>query len=522
LCGWTAVAIGLLVLLGWQYDIDVLKRVRPGLVAMNPSTALGLIGLGLSVWILDHPAFGRLTRSLGRVIALIVAGSGMAKLGDHLLGWRSGVDMLLFPDDVQFIGQLAGLMAPNTALSFALLGISLALQGARGRGWRRLARWTAYLALTAAMINLAGHALHVASLSQMAERAPMALHTAVTIALLCIGRLAINPHEGLATVVISDGPGGRLFRQLAPVAIVLPLVLGWLELWGEESGVFGNAMGIAALAVTLAVALVTVTAAYAHTLDRQDAERRQSQAILAAALNEAQASTRAKSTFLANMSHELRTPLNSVIGFADLLEDGLSGPLNPQQQDFVSTIGRNGRHLLRLINDLLDQAKVESGTLALELAPLDLVATIQEVVLDLRPQAVAKRIDTQTSQEPGLARVVADHGRIRQVLVNLIGNALKFTPDGGTVQIQVAAAPDRVAVTVRDTGIGIDPADHERIFRMFEQVDGSHSRPQEGTGLGLPLARSIVELHGGSLSVESSLGHGSAFTFTLPVSRQST
>jgi signal transduction histidine kinase len=516
-CAWAAIVLAGLVLWGWQADIVVLKSVRPGLIPMNPSTALGLFTLGLAMWILDHPAFGATTRGLGRLIALMAAASGLAKLGDYLLGWTSGLDLIRFADKVTFMGRTAAILVPNAALPFTLLGASLALHGTKDGRLLRLARWGAYLALTAAMVNLAGHALNVAALTRVTDHTPMALHTAIAIALLSIGRLTMDPTRGLIAIAMADGPGGRLFRQLAPLHLLLPLCLGWLELGGESAGLFGSAMGIAALTVALSVALIVVTAGYAMALERQDRERRQAQTDLSQALLDAQAATRAKTAFLANMSHELRTPLNSVIGFAEMLADGLTGPLNDQQQDFATTIGRNGHHLLRLINDLLDQAKIEAGKMTLAREPVAVDAMLLDIVRDLRPQAAAKRLDIAVDREGEAVLAEVDPLRMRQVLVNLIHNAIKFTPDGGRIRARARTDGRTLTVTVRDSGPGIAESDHERVFHLFEQADTGNSRVAQGTGLGLPIARSIVELHGGTLALASTPGAGATFTISLPL-----
>jgi signal transduction histidine kinase len=517
---WAAIVIALLVLWGWQADITLLQGLVPGHVPMAPSTALGLLALGIALGILDHADFSRITRGLGRAIALLVAVLGLIKLGDYRFGWHSGVDMLVLPEKVAYLGRPADLLVPNASLAFVLLGGSLALTGIHRTGLRVAARWAASLALLAAAMNFVGHVLDVATFSRIADRTPMALPTAMAIMMLGLGRLALDPDQGLMALATSDRPGGRLFRQLTPVHVGLPLALGWLALAGVKAGWFGIPMGTAALVVLLSVALILVTAAHARMLDRQDNERRAAQAVLATALSEAQAAARAKSAFLTNMSHELRTPLNSVIGFAEMIEDGLTGPLNRQQQDFAATISRNGHHLLRLINDLLDQAKLESGTFTLALERIDLSGAVRDVLQDLRPQAMAKHLDVQT-EAPGPVLATVDPLRLHQVLTNLIGNAIKFTPDGGTVRVTVQAAGDQVTLTVRDSGIGIAAADQERIFHRFEQVDAGHSQPLQGTGLGLPIARSIVDLHGGTLTVASSLGAGAVFTITLPAGPRS-
>ncbi len=232
---------------------------------------------------------------------------------------------------------------------------------------------------------------------------------------------------------------------------------------------------------------------------------------------------RTKDQFLSNISHELRTPLNSIIGFTDLLltQDLGGGPLSEQQRDFLDTVARNGRHLLELINELLDLQRIAAGRMELRPEPVELAALLAEVAGSVHAQAQQHRHALIVEPSPDDLRVLADRGRVRQVLLNLLSNAIKFTPDGG--RISVAAAPAnrggetaaRVAVT--DSGIGIAPEDQEKLFQEFVQLDASASRRYEGTGLGLALSRRLIELHGGSIGVESELGKGSTFWFTLPL-----
>ena len=223
-----------------------------------------------------------------------------------------------------------------------------------------------------------------------------------------------------------------------------------------------------------------------------------------------------KSDFLANMSHELRTPLNSIIGFSDMLLTEDIGTLAPMQRDFLETVARNGRHLLALISELLDLSKIEAGQLRLTLEPLDLRDLVREAAETVRAQTEQRRhrLDLDLPEEP--LRVTADRLRVRQVLLNLLSNAIKFTPEGGRLRIVGRAENGGARVEVSDTGIGIAPTDQPKLFREFVQLDASASRQYEGTGLGLALCLRLVELHGGRIGVESDLGRGSTFWFTLP------
>jgi len=225
-----------------------------------------------------------------------------------------------------------------------------------------------------------------------------------------------------------------------------------------------------------------------------------------------------KDQFLANVSHELRTPLNSVIGFSDLLltMGTAASPLTETQRDYLETIARNGRHLLELINELLDLSKIAAGRMELRLEPLELGALLQEAADTVRAQLEARRHALVIEPLPDHLVVTADRGRLRQVLLNLLSNAIKFSTDGGRVTLSARLGDaGRVRVAVSDTGIGIAPADQGKLFQEFVQIDASASRRYEGTGLGLALSKRLVELHGGTIGVDSELGKGSTFWFTL-------
>jgi signal transduction histidine kinase len=228
-----------------------------------------------------------------------------------------------------------------------------------------------------------------------------------------------------------------------------------------------------------------------------------------------------KDQFLANVSHELRTPLNSVIGFSDLLltmASPESPPLTETQRDYLETIARNGRHLLELINELLDLSKIAAGRMQLRLEPLVLGGVLREAADTVRAQLDARHHELVLEPPDEPVTVTADHGRLRQILLNLLSNAIKFTTDGGRITLsgRLEAGGRSVRLAVRDTGIGIAPDDQAKLFQEFVQLDASPSRRYEGTGLGLALSKRLVELHGGTIGVESELGKGSTFWFTLP------
>jgi len=230
---------------------------------------------------------------------------------------------------------------------------------------------------------------------------------------------------------------------------------------------------------------------------------------------ELETTSRHKSEFLANMSHELRTPLNAIIGFSQLLRQRLFGPINEKQEEYLDDILSSGNHLLALINDVLDLSKVEAGQLDLELADFSLREALDRGVVIVRERAVQNGVQVSLDQAAEVDVVRGDERRIRQVVFNLLSNAVKFTPAGGSVVVSTARVDGEVRVSVTDTGPGIAPEDHERIFEEFQQTEaGAHQH--EGTGLGLALSRRLVELQGGRIWVESTQGQGARFVFTLP------
>jgi two-component system, NtrC family, sensor kinase len=223
-----------------------------------------------------------------------------------------------------------------------------------------------------------------------------------------------------------------------------------------------------------------------------------------------------KSEFLANMSHELRTPLNAIIGFSEVLSERMFGEINQKQAEYIADILESGRHLLSLINDILDLSKIEAGRMDLEPTEFELRSAIENALTLVKERAHRHGIALVGRVDERLGVIRADERKVKQVLLNLLSNALKFTPDGGRIDVRAGVRDGGAEVAVTDTGIGIAPEDQPKVFDEFQQV-GTASKKVEGTGLGLAISRKFIELHGGRIWVESQVGHGSTFTFTLPI-----
>ena len=233
-----------------------------------------------------------------------------------------------------------------------------------------------------------------------------------------------------------------------------------------------------------------------------------------------EAANRHKSEFLANVSHELRTPLNAIIGFSEVLGERMFGELNEKQAEYTEDILSSGRHLLSLINDILDLSKIEAGRMELELTKFDLPSAVENALILVRERATRHGIKLERAIDERLGDFTGDERKVKQILVNLLSNSVKFTPEGGKIHVNASLNNGSVIISIADTGIGIAKEDQEAIFEEFRQVGSNYAQKREGTGLGLTLTRKFVEMHGGKIWVESELGKGATFTFTLPIKQE--
>jgi signal transduction histidine kinase len=326
-----------------------------------------------------------------------------------------------------------------------------------------------------------------------------------------LGRLATTGD----TVAISDISDERVYQSRVRdkllrigyrAMLVVPLLrethlLGGLVLNRRAAGAFDD--GVVALVKTFATqsAIAIQNARLFREIERKS--------------RELETASRHKSEFLANMSHELRTPLNAIIGFSEVLGERLFGEINDKQAEYVADIADSGRHLLALINDILDLSKIEAGRMELDAAGFELPRALTQAISLVRERAERRGIGLSSAIDSRIGIVHGDERKVKQVVLNLLSNALKFTPEGGRVEVCATAFDDRVEVAVSDTGVGIAPQDQEAVFEEFRQVGASAARV-EGTGLGLAISRKFIELHGGRLWLSSEVGKGSTFTFSLP------
>jgi signal transduction histidine kinase len=337
--------------------------------------------------------------------------------------------------------------------------------------------------------------------------------TAVTSAAVAIGILA-RRRGGLVGYrhLVAAGLAAAILRSLS------------FELLADRqmaSAAFEIAAAPLAAAIFLGVLIIGVLVIYEERRNRLENMLGAAMQRADAARVEAEAANRAKSEFLANMSHELRTPLNAVIGFAEIMEQEMFGKLgHPKYREYCMLIRRGGRHLLRLLNDILDLAKVEAGAIVMDEKEFSLAAMVRAALEMMTVRAAGADVRLKLRGVDDLIKLRGDELRLKQVLLNLLSNAIKFTPPGGEITVSGGrGSGGQIVLRVQDTGAGIAPEDLVNLFKPFSQVDGPYARASEGSGLGLVISRCFVEAHGGTFVLESAPGHGTTAIITLPANR---
>jgi len=317
--------------------------------------------------------------------------------------------------------------------------------------------------------------------------------------------------------VLLIGAAGRLRGwRLLPLFVGLP-ALGF----GFSLFAYLHAQHLIDPTLLALLAILLYMSAATEGILTEERARRRTEEQLREALLQAETASQAKTDFLANMSHELRTPLTAILGFSESIKNELFGPISPVKYgDYVDQIHASGGHLLAIVNDVLDMSRVAAGETKLDEIDVDLRAAADECLLMLQLRVDKKRLQVRVEFDPALPHVQADRRMVKQMLLNLLSNAVTYTPDGGSVTVTASVTSDRqVAVAVRDTGIGIARADLERIMEPFQIVENPQSRSYQGIGLGLPLARSLIQLHGGDLTLHSEIGIGTTATLAFPATR---
>jgi signal transduction histidine kinase len=505
-----AVLVGCLVLIGWSLDAESLKRVLPGFVAMNPATAALFICAGTALMFRTWHGQSRVTVVIARLLAIFVAAAALAELLEVAGLWHSIVDETLFASKLFQAGDaLPNRMAPNTSCNFFLAGISLALLDPRAKRLS-LSQALAVVVAFGAILPITGYLYGVTTFRGLASFVPMALHTATTFLILATGIFFAVPDSALAEVFITKDPRGVMARRLFPLAVLLIISLGWLRAWGERKQLYESEFGTALFAITLCILFVLLVRWTVWTIGKLELER-------AAAHARLHDLNRRKDEMIAVVSHDLCSPLTGVRMVIHMLrqENGES------KEELLDLMDQSARRMVSMVRGLLDVAKIEANEdEQLEREDVLISDIIKHSIEPLKINADAKHIALKLDVVPNEPFIYGDRLRLSQIFNNLLSNAVKFTPHGGSVSVNVEPVSDEVRVTVKDTGLGIPPADLPHIFDKYYQASTKATDGEKGTGLGLAIVREMVSKHGGRIDVASELGRGTTFRVLFPGKRR--
>jgi len=523
--------IAVAVLLNRLFHVELSHPLLRGFLSMNPLTACCFITLSISLALLRPSNAGGLRKRLGEVAALLVLTIGAIKLLSVALGWDLAFDQWLFAEQFDNGANAPPRIAVRAALGLVLASAALLCLEVQTRRGRRPTEVLCAVYSTLALLALMGYSYGLIVYYNGPGFLPMSLPAAIAFLLLAAGTLLARPNGGAMAIIMSDTAGGLLARLLIPLGIVLPLLLGTLRLGGEEAGWYSTRLGVALfatvfLAVFLAAVWWSTRLLFRAETKRQQAEERAKRlnaeleervadrtAALHALNEELQEASKAKDQFLAALSHELRTPLTPVLMCAAALEQ--DNAMLPEFREQLGMVRRNVELEARLIDDLLDLTRVAHGKLELHRAVADIHSLLTHTEQIVRSTALSKSVNLRLTLDATSHHVMGDAARLHQVFWNVLKNAIKFTPAGGQIIARTTnPGPGRICFEVRDTGIGIDPKVLPSIFSAFVQGDRSSVQASSGLGLGMSIAKSIIELHGGNIRAHSA-GPGTGATFTI-------
>ncbi len=523
--------VAALVLGGWATDFHELLRFTPNGIAMIPVTAVCFLLAAASLALSNRAAESDITRWVQKLLALIVAAIAIIEFLEYQYEPSFGIDLILFRDGVLAAPwRPAGRIAVNSSAALLLmsLGLLFLTHDIKKRDLR--SQLFASGGLMVAILALLGYVFGVRELYSFNVGSGMALPDVICFLVLGIGILFAHRERGFSSLLVDHGAAGVMTRRLLPAAMVLPVLLALLRVAGQRAGMYESEFGITLFAGVSIVSFLAVVIWAARVLRDMDIDRsalilREQDARSAAerarieaetARTEAERANTIKTDFLAVMSHELRTPLTAIMGYEELLSDGITGPVTEQQRQQLGRINASAHHLLGLIDEILTFARVDVGREKIRLDKVSMNTAIAEAAALVEPMAIAKSLRFVVVNLFEDQSITTDRTKFKQMLVNLLSNAIKFT-DQGEVRLTAAIRGDLAELCVSDTGIGID-ADHlEAIFEPFWQVEQGATRRAGGTGLGLSVTRKLARLLGGDVTVKTAVEKGSTFTLTLPL-----
>ncbi len=531
IAGSAVAIIGAVALAGWALNLPFVTTITTGGYPILPLMAVCFVLAGGALTMSVRPHRTATLDAVQQTLAALVATIAGLTLYEYLRGSDSGFDLLLFGDRIkQVSNHPPGRIAINSAGSTLLFALALLSIPHDQRRHDLRAQMFATPALLIALLAILGYLFGVKGMYSLSQSSGMALWTAVGQVILGIGILVAVRDRGVALLLLDDGPAGVLTRRLLPAALLAPILLGVIRILGESSGFYETEFGVSLFAVASILTFVGLVLWSARVLRNTDkervdllalekqarahAERARSEAETARA--EAERANNSKTDFLAVMSHELRTPLTAIMGYEELLSDGITGPVTELQRQQLGRINASARHLLGLIDEILTFARVDIGRERVRYESMSCNHTLADAAALVEPMAAAKNIDFIVELLDEDQAIQTDGTKLRQMLVNLLSNGIKFT-ERGEVRVGLSVRSGTLEVSIADTGVGIPAENIEEVFEPFWQAEQTATRKTGGTGLGLSVTRKLARLLGGDVTVASKVGVGTTFQLTLPM-----
>ena len=528
----SAVALlGVLVFAGWAFNFPIITEWKPGGIPMIPLTALCFVLAGGSLVVAVRPHQSATTEAIQQSLAALVATIAILTFYEYLRGSESGFDLLLFGNRVTQVGWSSpGRIAINSAGSLLLYSLALLFVPHDRRTRDLRAQMFATPALLIALVAILGYVFGVRGMYAVSQSSGMALPTAIAHLILGVGIIFAVRDRGVPALLMDEGPAGVLTRRLLPAALLTPIALGMIRLAGESAGMYETEFGVSLFAVASILTFVGLVLWSARVLRRTDKERvdllalekearahaEHARSEAEAARAEAERANNSKTDFLAVMSHELRTPLTAIMGYEELLSDGITGPVTELQRQQLGRINASAHHLLGLIDEILTFARVDIGRERVRWESMSVNHTLSDAAALVEPMANAKNLKLVVNLMGEDQSIQTDGTKLRQMLVNLLSNGIKFT-ERGEVQLGCDVSDDVLEVSIADTGVGIAAENIEYVFEPFWQAEQTPTRKTGGTGLGLSVTRKLARLLGGDVTVASKMGAGTTFLLTLPM-----
>jgi signal transduction histidine kinase len=531
IAGGAVAILGAAALVGWALDIPAVITPTTGGYPILPLMAVCFVLAGGALTMAARRERTATIDAVQQTLAALVATIAGLTLYEYLRGSESGFDLLLFGDKLrQVSNHPPGRIAINSAGSLLLFALALLSIPHDQRRQDLRSQMFATPALLIALLAILGYLFGVKGMYSLSQQSGMALWTAIGQLILGVGILVTVRDRGVTVLLLDDGAAGVLTRRLLPAALLAPILLGVIRILGEPSGFYESEFGVSLFAVASIMTFVGLVLWSARVLRNTDkervdllaleqqarahAEKARSEAEVARA--EAERANNSKTDFLAVMSHELRTPLTAIMGYEELLSDGITGPVTELQRQQLGRINASARHLLGLIDEILTFARVDVGRERIRWESMSVNHTLADAAALVEPMAAAKSIDFIVETLDEDQAIQTDGTKLRQMLVNLFSNGIKFT-ENGEVRVSCAENSGILEIRIADTGVGIAADNIEEIFELFWQAEQSTTRKTGGTGLGLSVTRKLARLLGGDVTVASRVGMGTTFLLTLPM-----